>query len=71
MTIYCERLGPFNKVVTTELRLTNPTDRRVCYKVKTNAPQQYFVRPTSGLVEPGQNAVVSGMSICLQVKMTR
>ncbi|XP_003373374.1 vesicle-associated membrane protein-associated protein B/C [Trichinella spiralis] len=37
--------GPFTKVVTTTLQLTNPTDKTVCFKVKTTAPKQYYVRP--------------------------
>ncbi|KRY29822.1 Vesicle-associated membrane protein-associated protein B [Trichinella spiralis] len=42
--------GPFTKVVTTTLQLTNPTDKTVCFKVKTTAPKQYYVRPNSGIV---------------------
>ncbi|XP_059975906.1 vesicle-associated membrane protein-associated protein B/C isoform X2 [Mesoplodon densirostris] len=30
--------GPFTDVVTTNLKLGNPTDRNVCFKVKTTAP---------------------------------
>lgn len=43
--------GPFNDVVTSTLKLSNPTDKRVCFKVKTTAPRRYCVRPNSGLVE--------------------
>ncbi|OUC49692.1 MSP domain protein [Trichinella nativa] len=39
--------GPFTKVVTTTLQLTNPTDKTVCFKVKTTAPKQYYVRPNT------------------------
>ncbi|KRZ57716.1 Vesicle-associated membrane protein-associated protein A [Trichinella nativa] len=42
--------GPFTKVVTTTLQLTNPTDKTVCFKVKTTAPKQYYVRPNSGII---------------------
>ncbi|KRZ68577.1 Vesicle-associated membrane protein-associated protein B, partial [Trichinella papuae] len=42
--------GPFTKVVTTSLQLTNPTDKTVCFKVKTTAPKQYYVRPNSGII---------------------
>jgi len=44
--------GPFTDVVTSQLKLTNPSDRQVCFKVKTTAPKQYCVRPNSGLIPP-------------------
>lgn len=44
--------GSFTKVVTANLKLTNPTDKNVCFKVKTTAPKRYCVRPNSGFVEP-------------------
>ena len=52
--------GPFNDVVTTYLRITNPSTQRVCYKVKTTAPRRYCVRPNCGFLEPGSQADVSG-----------
>lgn len=45
--------GPFDKVVTSYLELKNPSDERVCFKVKTTAPRRYCVRPNSGIVAPG------------------
>ncbi|XP_028832751.1 vesicle-associated membrane protein-associated protein A isoform X1 [Denticeps clupeoides] len=53
--------GPFRDVVTTNLRLKNPTDRRVCFKVKTTAPRRYCVRPNSGTIDPGATVTVSVM----------
>ncbi|VDN03642.1 unnamed protein product [Thelazia callipaeda] len=53
--------GPFNDVVTCDMRLTNPTDRPVCFKVKTTAPKQYCVRPNSGLLAPGETWNVAVM----------
>ncbi|ERE78031.1 vesicle-associated membrane protein-associated protein B-like protein [Cricetulus griseus] len=44
--------GPFTDVVTTNLKLGNPTDRNVCFKVKTTALRRYCVRPNSGVM-PG------------------
>ncbi|XP_020606690.1 vesicle-associated membrane protein-associated protein B/C-like isoform X1 [Orbicella faveolata] len=44
--------GSFTTVVTANLKLTNPTERKVCFKVKTTAPKRYCVRPNSGFVEP-------------------
>ncbi|XP_062852831.1 vesicle-associated membrane protein-associated protein B/C isoform X2 [Trichomycterus rosablanca] len=52
--------GPFTEVVTSTLKLTNPTDRNVCFKVKTTAPHRYCVRPNSGVIEAGVSVNVSG-----------
>ena len=54
-------LGPFSDVVTSYLKLTNPSDKQVCFKVKTTAPKQYCVRPNSGLIPPSGNVSVAGM----------
>ncbi|XP_034558198.1 VAMP (vesicle-associated membrane protein)-associated protein A, like [Notolabrus celidotus] len=53
--------GPFTDVVTTNLKLKNPSDRRVCFKVKTTAPRRYCVRPNSGVIEAGCTVVISVM----------
>ncbi|XP_035678488.1 vesicle-associated membrane protein/synaptobrevin-binding protein-like isoform X2 [Branchiostoma floridae] len=53
--------GPFTEVVTSNLKLNNPTDKRVCFKVKTTAPRRYCVRPNSGVVEPSSSINVSVM----------
>uniref|UniRef100_A0A3P9K5K0 Vesicle-associated membrane protein-associated protein A n=2 Tax=Oryzias TaxID=8089 RepID=A0A3P9K5K0_ORYLA len=53
--------GPFTDVVTTNLKLKNPSDRRVCFKVKTTAPRRYCVRPNSGVIDPGATVVISVM----------
>uniref|UniRef100_A0A1I8EST1 Major sperm protein n=1 Tax=Wuchereria bancrofti TaxID=6293 RepID=A0A1I8EST1_WUCBA len=49
--------GPFNDVVTCQMRLTNPTERQV----KTTAPKQYCVRPNSGVLSPGETCNVAVM----------
>lgn len=54
--------GPFTDVVTTNLKLGNPTDRNVCFKVKTTAPRRYCVRPNSGVIGAGAAVNVSGKS---------
>lgn len=54
--------GPFTDVVTTNLKLKNPSDRRVCFKVKTTAPRRYCVRPNSGVIDAGATVVISGTS---------
>lgn len=53
--------GPFTDVVTSNLKLTNPSDKYVCFKVKTTAPKQYCVRPNSGLIPPSESVLVSVM----------
>ncbi|XP_034039035.1 VAMP (vesicle-associated membrane protein)-associated protein A, like [Thalassophryne amazonica] len=53
--------GPFTDVVTTNLKLKNPSDRRVCFKVKTTAPRRYCVRPNSGVIDAGASINISVM----------
>lgn len=53
-------LGPFTEVVTSQLRLSNPTDRQMCFKVKTTAPKQYCVRPNSGFIPANKSVSVAG-----------
>ncbi|KAM4688128.1 vesicle-associated membrane protein-associated protein A [Discoglossus pictus] len=53
--------GPFTDVVTTNLKLRNPSDKKVCFKVKTTAPRRYCVRPNSGTIDPGSVVTVSVM----------
>ncbi|XP_065132974.1 VAMP (vesicle-associated membrane protein)-associated protein A, like [Paramisgurnus dabryanus] len=53
--------GPFTDVVTANLKLKNPSDRKVCFKVKTTAPRRYCVRPNSGIIEPGATLIISVM----------
>lgn len=53
--------GPFTDVVTTCLKLNNPTEKSVCFKVKTTAPRRYCVRPNSGVIEPKSSVNVSVM----------
>ncbi|XP_013777326.1 vesicle-associated membrane protein-associated protein A-like [Limulus polyphemus] len=53
--------GPFTDVVTSYLSLYNPSERRVCFKVKTTAPKRYCVRPNSGFIEPKETVRVAVM----------
>ncbi|XP_027005810.1 vesicle-associated membrane protein-associated protein A-like [Tachysurus fulvidraco] len=53
--------GPFTDVVTTNLKLRNPSDKKVCFKVKTTAPRRYCVRPNSGSIDPGSSVIISVM----------
>lgn len=34
------------------MRLTNPTDKTILFKIKTTAPKKYCVRPNCGTLEP-------------------
>ncbi|KFM78151.1 Vesicle-associated membrane protein/synaptobrevin-binding protein, partial [Stegodyphus mimosarum] len=53
--------APFTDVTTSFLSLTNPTDKQICFKVKTTAPKTYCVRPNSGVVAPKETIVVAVM----------
>ncbi|XP_013407432.1 vesicle-associated membrane protein/synaptobrevin-binding protein isoform X1 [Lingula anatina] len=53
--------GPFTDVVTSDLNLQNPSDRKVCFKVKTTAPKRYCVRPNSGIIDPKSEVKVAVM----------
>ena len=52
-------VGPFTNVVTSLLRLRNPTKKNVMYKVRTTAPMRYCVRPNSGIIGPEQEVVIT------------
>nr|XP_025948326.1 vesicle-associated membrane protein-associated protein B/C-like [Dromaius novaehollandiae] len=52
---------PFTDVVTINLKLSNPTDRSVCFEVKTTAPRRYCVRPNSAIIDAGTSINVSVM----------
>lgn len=45
-------VGPFCTAVASYMRLTNPTDHNILFKIKTTAPKKYCVRPNCGLLEP-------------------
>merc|ERR1719450_1634486 len=34
------------------MKLKNPSDKKVCFKIKTTAPKRYCVKPNSGVVDP-------------------
>jgi VAMP-associated protein involved in inositol metabolism len=33
------------------MKLTNPSEKKVCFKIKTTAPKKYCVRPNSGVLD--------------------
>lgn len=53
-------LGPFNSMVSSYLKLHNPTDNVVLFKIKTTAPKKYCVRPNSGVIDPKGQMMVQG-----------
>ena len=66
--IFSHFTGPFVDVVTANLKLTNPTGRKICFKVKTTAPKRYCVRPNSGLIKPKESVTVAGNFLDLLFK---
>uniref|UniRef100_A0A1A9UHT7 MSP domain-containing protein n=1 Tax=Glossina austeni TaxID=7395 RepID=A0A1A9UHT7_GLOAU len=54
--------GPFNQPVTTNLKLTNPSDEVILFKIKTTAPKRYCVRPNYGEV-PSRGTVTVEISL--------
>jgi hypothetical protein len=51
-------VGPFTSPVSSLMTLRNPTDRKVCFKIKTTAPKRYCVKPNSGVIDPKQTVQV-------------
>jgi len=49
---------PLNRVITNILKLTNPNEKSVAFKVKTTAPKRYCVRPNTGLIHPKETVEV-------------
>lgn len=46
--------GPFHLPSAAFMRLTNVTDKRVLFKIKTTVPKKYCVRPNSGVLYPSK-----------------
>jgi len=51
--------GPFTAAVSSFMKLKNPTDRKVCFKIKTTAPKRYCVKPNSGVVDPNTEVQIA------------
>lgn len=51
--------GPFTRPVTTYMRLSNPTDKTILFKIKTTAPRKYCVRPNFGSLNPDSSVEVA------------
>lgn len=52
---------PYDKVIRVSLKFSNESNEILAYKVKTTAPQRYFVRPSSGFVQPHESVDISIM----------
>jgi len=52
---------PFNTVSESSLRLKNPSEKNVAFKIKTTAPQRYCVRPNASTVPPNGEAIIKVM----------
>ncbi|XKL59901.1 hypothetical protein PGB90_000917 [Kerria lacca] len=55
--------GPFTAPVTSYIKLRNPSEHKVCFKIKTTAPKKYCVRPNSGILDPQK---MSEIAVSLQ-----
>lgn len=47
--------------MTEYFKLTNPTSKKIAFKVKTTAPKRYCVRPNNGSISPGQTVSIAIM----------
>ena len=54
-------VGPFSSAVSAVMTLKNPSDRKVCFKIKTTAPKRYCVKPNSGVIDPKEVVQIAGM----------
>jgi hypothetical protein len=51
--------GPFTQAVYSYMKLKNPSDKKVCFKIKTTAPKRYCVKPNSGVVDPNTEVSIA------------
>jgi len=51
--------GPFTAAVSSYMKLKNPSDKKVCFKIKTTAPKRYCVKPNSGVVDPHKETAIA------------
>ena len=53
--------GPFkDEVSSSSLKITNTSDKKVTFKVKTTAPKRYCVRPNQGVLNAGASTNIAG-----------
>jgi hypothetical protein len=51
-------VGPVGEPVSVVMKLSNKSDKKVCFKLKTTAPDRYTMEPTTGIVKPKGNCKV-------------
>lgn len=56
-------VGPFHEAVSSTMMLINPSKQRICFKIKTTAPEKYSVKPKSGVIDPKKEIKIT---LCLQ-----
>ena len=44
--------------VVTNIKLRNPSQRRLCFKIKTTSPKRFTVKPNSGVLEPSDEVQI-------------
>nr|CAH8860982.1 unnamed protein product [Trichobilharzia regenti] len=54
-------VGPFTDVITSHIKMRNPLDKPVGFKIKTTVPKCYCVKPSNGYIEPHQMIDVAVM----------
>lgn len=58
----------FEQGNTTYLKLTNPSNDTVLFKIKTTAPKKYCVRPNSGVLEPYSKVEIASKYLSFSTK---
>jgi len=54
--------GPFkDEVSSSSLKITNTSDKKITFKVKTTAPKRYCVRPNQGVLNAGASTNIAVM----------
>lgn len=62
--------GPFTAgPVTSYIKLINPTNKKVYFKIKTTAPKRYCVRPNSGVLKPKDVIEIAGEFISHKISV--
>lgn len=49
--------GPFSEYACSTIRLTNPSDKHIYYKVLVTNPKHYIIKPSFGILKPGETAI--------------
>ncbi|KAK3907672.1 Vesicle-associated membrane protein-associated protein A [Frankliniella fusca] len=52
-------VGTFTSPINSVIKLYNPSDKDVGFKIKTTAPRKYCVRPNAGILSPQESTKIS------------